>query len=93
MGVKLAVGSSIDYKPGPLRPPWGYDEYDFGLICLECVDNKYSFYFEILDKDGYLLCYSNFDLDMTFGTYDQCFRAARKWIRDNQNLVYGENNV
>ena len=24
-----------------------------------------------------------------FKSYDMCFRAARKWIRDNQNLVYG----
>ena len=70
-----------------------YDEYDFGLICWRQVDKKYEYDFEILDKDGYLLCYSSFDLGMTFSTYDQCFRAARKWIRDNQNLVYGENNV
>lgn len=25
-----------------------------------------------------------------YNTYDQCFRAVRKWIRDNQNLVYKE---
>jgi hypothetical protein len=58
---------------------------------LKYPDFKYDF--TILDKDGYLLCYSSFYLGMTFSTYDQCFRAARKWIRDNQNLVYGENNV
>jgi hypothetical protein len=88
MGVELAVGSSICYKSGPVRPPWGYDEYDFGLICLEYVDKKYSFYFEIFDKNGRIICFSNFDLGMAFSTYDECFRAARKWIRDNQNLVY-----
>jgi hypothetical protein len=63
------------------------------LAVVHRIDWKPGYYyydFEILDKDGYLLCYSNFDLGMTFSTYDQCFRAARKWIRDNQNLVYKE---
>jgi hypothetical protein len=40
-----------------------------------------------------VLCYSYETLKLRFTTYDQCFRAARKWMRNNQNLVYGENNV
>ena len=80
-----------------------HDEYDFGFIFWEYVkngekrkllsvgdDKKYGFYFEIFDENGLVLCSSTFDFGMTFDTYDQCFRAARKWIRDNQNLVYGE---
>jgi hypothetical protein len=25
----------------------------------------------------------------SFLTFGQCFRAARKWMRDNQNRIYG----
>jgi hypothetical protein len=92
MGAELAVVHRIDWKSGCRCRRHVLD------LCRQNGNSStYAFYyeydFEILDKDGYLLCYSSFDLGMTFNTYDQCFRAARKWIRDNQNLVYGENNV
>ena len=25
-----------------------------------------------------------------YSSYDSCFRAARKWMRDNQNIIYKE---
>ncbi len=26
----------------------------------------------------------------SFSDFDTCFRAARKWMRDNQNIIYKE---
>lgn len=44
--------------------------------------NEYGFVIDPLDKE---LFYVD---PRIFSSYDMCFRAARKWIRDNQNLVY-----
>ena len=50
--------------------------------------NGFSFGIDPFPREGVnsLLFFESSDFD----SYDQCFRAARKWIRDNQNLVYKE---
>ncbi len=64
--------------------------YDYKTFLI--IHRKYlkDFCFEILDHYGYVICYSDYDLKLKLSSYDSCFRAARKWMRDNQNIIYKE---
>ena len=69
---------------GVERDWWQFDR-------LHILKTNKGFHFEITDEeDYYVLVFSHADLKIPrFSTFDMCFRAARKWMRDNQNLIYG----
>jgi hypothetical protein len=54
------------------------------LIVKNLPEKKFFF---VVDPYGFTFFYVD---KIKYDIYDQCFRAARKWMRDNQNLVYGE---
>lgn len=45
---------------------------------------EYQFYID--PWEGRFILYKD---NRIFSTYDMCFRAARKWMRDHQNEIYG----
>lgn len=64
---------------GGLLTKWEYPNFQI------FQSNRYKdFFFNVIGKscrhvDG-----------RTFDSYDSCFRAARNWMKNNQNLIYGE---
>lgn len=62
-------------------------EFDNLLIVREAD----GWVFEVVDDFfEFVICYSKKDLGFKpFSDFDTCFRAARKWMRDNQGEIYG----
>lgn len=55
------------------------------LIVKNLLEKKFSFVVDPCrrDRDGFTLFYVD---KIKYDTYDQCFRASRKWIRENNHV-------
>lgn len=63
----------------PVKSPYGIYHFEDWYI-IECSKQSYEF---LVDYNNSLLSDK-----CIYSTYDDCFRAARKWMRDHQNDIY-----